>query len=340
MHQKQTGTSLFSAIKLIAESGDEIQFRKSPRNADGVTMFEHQGSIDCRVQEATDASYQVLHITLTPVKSVTLHVACETPVLVLAYNLMDEVQIAVPRCSQNMAFQYQYGLFYLPSFQYEIKLKEKKSYSFFLAGFTVDYLHKWEVPRYFPAFFDHITNARVAELKSPRLASMEMIEVIDNFFTSRREFAVKMYREARVLELLHLFIRDKTDPATCNYPVADKDVHKLQKVRKHILLNLFKKITVRSLTERFGITSTKLNDLFKRLNGSDIGNFIVRERMRYARKLLIETQLPVETILKQIAYKKEDRFNRDFQKHIGVAPNTLRPPYNFFLASFEKTDGD
>lgn len=78
------------------------------------------------------------------------------------------------------------------------------------------------------------------------------------------------------------------------------------------------------LGETFGLNGKYLSKLFKEEYGVKFVDFLIDLRVRYAKKLLLDTSLPVQTIAEKSGYLNPISFNRVFKKATGMSPGDFR----------------
>ncbi|HEX8037697.1 MAG TPA: AraC family transcriptional regulator, partial [Chryseosolibacter sp.] len=76
--------------------------------------------------------------------------------------------------------------------------------------------------------------------------------------------------------------------------------------------------------QKFGTNTNKLLNLFKKVFGKSIFEYIVEQRMDHARKLLREEGMPVAEVSRHLGYKNPNHFSTAFKKRVGVNPSVYR----------------
>ncbi|RKN65122.1 AraC family transcriptional regulator [Paenibacillus ginsengarvi] len=78
------------------------------------------------------------------------------------------------------------------------------------------------------------------------------------------------------------------------------------------------------LNDKFGISGKYLSQLFKEEFGENFMDFLVRTRMENAKKLLRESDDPVQEIAGKVGYTTSIAFIRTFKKTVGSTPGDYR----------------
>ena len=85
-----------------------------------------------------------------------------------------------------------------------------------------------------------------------------------------------------------------------------------------------KKITLDSLASEFGTNRTDLNKLFKQKTGMTAIKYVIDLRLRIARSLLKDTDLPVERIAEQTGFSDSTHLERLFKQKYQLTPGDVR----------------
>ncbi|WP_176593635.1 helix-turn-helix transcriptional regulator [Sphingobium sp. EM0848] len=83
-------------------------------------------------------------------------------------------------------------------------------------------------------------------------------------------------------------------------------------------------VTLTKLTELCGVSPSHLRRLFKATTGTTITRYVEDIRLRRARTLLIETQLPLKQIAYKLGFSGPSAFSAAFKRATGVAPHIYR----------------
>lgn len=78
------------------------------------------------------------------------------------------------------------------------------------------------------------------------------------------------------------------------------------------------------LAHMVGTHEKKLGEIFRARFGMPVSGFIGEERIRVARKLLDETEMPVQEIAEQVGFQTGASFATVFRKRMGMTPSMYR----------------
>lgn len=94
--------------------------------------------------------------------------------------------------------------------------------------------------------------------------------------------------------------------------------------KEYIYLHLFEEITLQQLSELSGLHPDYLSQLFKKETGLTIMNYIQRERIEEAKKLLDHSSDTIASIGERLTFYDQSHFIKVFKKHAGTTPKQYR----------------
>ncbi len=141
-----------------------------------------------------------------------------------------------------------------------------------------------------------------------------------------------LYYESKVAELLSLIMRNVRDKwfwqrhlrqNRCQH-VTYQNKRYMMLVKAEIDENLLAFPPVSRLAEIAGMGPTKLRQCFKSTFGLTMGDYVRREKMNAAMRMLSNDDLSVKNIAAAIGYKNTSQFIASFKKVHGFTPNAFR----------------
>ena len=124
-----------------------------------------------------------------------------------------------------------------------------------------------------------------------------------------------------LLQLYSLFYKEE---AFRTPSVGRRDLETMQEVKTYLNKNFLDEHSISCLAQKFGTNTNKLMNLFKKVFGKSIFEYIVEQRMDHARKLLREEGMPVAEVSRHLGYKNPNHFSTAFKKRFGVNPSVYR----------------
>ena len=98
----------------------------------------------------------------------------------------------------------------------------------------------------------------------------------------------------------------------------------LEKVKSIVTSKLGEHYTIAELAREVGMGEFKLKHAFKKIYGVGIFEYQLHDRMREAKRLLEETDMPIKRISVNMGYKYVTSFITAFRQYHGYPPSTLR----------------
>lgn len=140
--------------------------------------------------------------------------------------------------------------------------------------------------------------------------------------------AADTLRLARSIELLcavfdHLH-RGALTPADEDHALSEGDARRIAAARRLIDERWHEKLTLDAIARACGVNRGKLTRGFRAMYGATVADALTERRLRGARRLLEETDLPVSVIGYRCGYLNNASFTRAFVRNVGVAPTRWR----------------
>ncbi|MDQ8734529.1 helix-turn-helix domain-containing protein [Paenibacillus sp. LHD-38] len=98
----------------------------------------------------------------------------------------------------------------------------------------------------------------------------------------------------------------------------------VQVSKEYIYLHLFEEMTLQQLSNVSGLNPNYLSQLFKKETGLTLMNYIQRERVEEAKKLLDHSGDTISRIGARLTFYDQTHFIKVFKKHAGVTPKKYR----------------
>lgn len=106
---------------------------------------------------------------------------------------------------------------------------------------------------------------------------------------------------------------------------SNKNHELIEQVKSYVSKNITNNnISLELVSSYFGISSAHLSRVFKEITGENFIEFITREKLDYAKKQLLTTNLTVDSISKLIGYSNTQYFISKFKIRYGKTPNEFR----------------
>ncbi len=105
---------------------------------------------------------------------------------------------------------------------------------------------------------------------------------------------------------------------------AQETYETVQKIMLYISQNYDREISNTEISRELGYHSFYLNRIFKKNTGITIHRAVMSEKMKVAKRLLLETDISVKAVAEETGFPDRSRFCTAFKKHTGYTPLEYR----------------
>lgn len=175
-----------------------------------------------------------------------------------------------------------------------------------------------------PSYIDERISPVINELKNSRIIFVtdenlykieELLNRIYKEYTGERNYKGEMLR-LYIYELLIFLVRHKK-----SYILASSQVDDLMnEIADYIRQNFSSRLTLGSLSRRFGISKEHLSRRFKSVMGIGFNDFVTYVRITNAERLLRGRELPITEIASLCGFSDSNYFASVFKKLKGITP--------------------
>ncbi|UQZ84176.1 HTH-type transcriptional regulator YesS [Paenibacillus konkukensis] len=101
--------------------------------------------------------------------------------------------------------------------------------------------------------------------------------------------------------------------------------HLVNEIRRYIEDNYANPdLSLNLISDQFNVNAKYSSQLFKEAYGMKFVDFLMNLRMEQAKRLLLQTELPLQDISEKVGYTHSISFGRTFKKVVGVTPGDYR----------------
>ena len=101
----------------------------------------------------------------------------------------------------------------------------------------------------------------------------------------------------------------------------------INKISEYIRINIDKKLSVTQIAEHFGYNHDYISKFFKKNTGIGIKEYIMKEKIKLAKDLLLTTNLSSKEISAKLGFESENNFIKFFVYHEKISPSKFRNTY-------------
>lgn len=112
-----------------------------------------------------------------------------------------------------------------------------------------------------------------------------------------------------------------------NQQLADKENLPIRQAKEYIYHNYSHPIRLEDIAAAVYLSPAYLSNIFKKVTGKNLVNFINEYRVEQAKKLLVSTNMTVEEIANAVGFDSHRYFGNIFRKTLGIKPSEYRKLY-------------
>ena len=124
-----------------------------------------------------------------------------------------------------------------------------------------------------------------------------------------------------LLQMYSLFHREAGFKAPA---FSQRDLDLANELQAHLSKSFLDDHSIHGLARHFGTNTNKLMNVFKKVFGKSIFEYISEQRMQHARRLLSEEGYMVTEVARTVGYKNPNHFSAAFKRKFGVNPSVFR----------------
>lgn len=171
-----------------------------------------------------------------------------------------------------------------------------------------------------------------SQKKAPCLVQEDYLESMDS--------AVNILRlHSSVIELIsvlaeHFLSRERLQVTD----IPQSQIRIAYEVSNYLENHLHNKVKIEEIAKELNIHRSYLSQCFKRTYGMSPSDYLLRIRIREARRLLLETEISIENLSQELSFSSAGHFSRTFRSIMGLSPLQFRKDKkNHYQKPAEKT---
>lgn len=186
-----------------------------------------------------------------------------------------------------------------------------------------------------PRFFAHLeqTYPTEAEAVAKTLATApantlpaELEAVLRSLDPRRANLpGADLYFTSKVMEAVSIIMGNTMQQISLEKTTEQDENRKIACEAKALIdASIAEPLTLQAIADRIYVSRTHLCTAFKQETGGSVGEYLRSVRMRHARELLADTQLPISEISRAVGYSRQSSFAEAFKEDAGITPSEWR----------------
>ncbi len=135
-----------------------------------------------------------------------------------------------------------------------------------------------------------------------------------------------VYQLAREAQFYYTTLVSDQKKNTAPTPIATGD-SRVRRCKNYIFEHIYDKITLSELAASLYICPNYLSQIFKKSEGITIGEFILQEKIKLARNMLIYSTYSFSEIASNLSFSSQSHLGKQFKKVTGMTLRTYRETY-------------
>lgn len=229
----------------------------------------------------------------------------------------------------NIFGRSRHNIRYIPSAVHEYEMKTGVEYAYFLMVLSKDYYFKL-INRHSSLHDEFVQEIEKGGYTSfaPKdlMVTPEMMKVITELKDANKTGELRrLHTEAKIMELLiyQLEQLNAQDVAQAR-SLRTEDITKLEQARAILEEQFIDPPSQKELSLLVAMNESKLRREFKEYFATTIHDYVVRLRMEYARKLLLEEKRTIHETAELTGFNHQNNFSSAFKKYFGIPPSDIR----------------
>jgi AraC-like DNA-binding protein len=195
---------------------------------------------------------------------------------------------------------------------------------------TIDIFYAPQLLKEFVPFFpelENVLNAGSIGLPDKACWSLpSMVEITNQLLNCEYNEATRQfYFDLKVRELLYQMLENTYSRKPGTYNFTPWEVARIHEAKKILMDYISKKPpTIRWLARKVALNEFKLKTGFKQIFNMGMFEWLMEQKMQYAKELILTTNKPIKHICTMVGYPRVTNFITAFRRRFGNSPGSLR----------------
>lgn len=132
------------------------------------------------------------------------------------------------------------------------------------------------------------------------------------------------YLRIKVIELFHFVMKINIENLNSFKKFSGIYVEAVKEIRNKLIENMLKSYTLEEITQKYNISLTLFNELFKNIYGDTPYQYVKKYNMNRAANIIKTSDMPIIEIANEVGYTNPSKFSKAFKDVFGVTPKIYR----------------
>lgn len=120
------------------------------------------------------------------------------------------------------------------------------------------------------------------------------------------------------------WVTDVLEKAMASIADIDSNESVVGKIKRYITAHIDQELSRQYIADYIGLNPDYVVRLFKKETGISISDYILQQRVHYAKELLDKTDSPISSVALSVGYTNFSYFSTTFKKEVGMTPHEYR----------------
>ncbi|MPQ44836.1 response regulator transcription factor [Clostridium tarantellae] len=193
------------------------------------------------------------------------------------------------------------------------------------------------VEKYIDSIFDSKRKLTPKQIYDVSVKILFLIDKVANEFKLERPYSgkslsgeiVSLCEEHSTEDIKALLISEINEVIELMNPTTIKYSPVVQQIISYVNENYYEEVSLKTLAQKYNINTSYLGQVFTKEVGCSFSEYLNKTKNMKAKDLILNTNLKINDIARQVGYLDTSYFYRKFKKYYGVCPSTLRTIKNY-----------
>lgn len=177
----------------------------------------------------------------------------------------------------------------------------------------------------------------IVKAESEEIIKKEIVETADAVRVKKRAQATVEHARKQIAEVEQIFSEEKAKQMlTYEKDQGESESMIIEKIKIYIKEHIQEELTAAYIADQFHYSQAYLSRIFKEHGKEKLSNYILNQKMRKAKELLIQTDESVSEIGMKLGYQSSQAFARAFRRELSMTPQEYRRIYSTRVAADRK----
>ncbi len=252
----------------------------------------------------------------------------DIPLLELSIPLSANIHSAWDRNPEIFVQNQQFELSYIPFVNNFTRFKKDNFCRTFDIHYSREYLDRFASEyRALGDFLEKVDRKEPASFNGRNhFLSPDMLRLVGDMlaYNMADKLASYFFEASALLMLTMVLDRLETPAGNKSVRYSEHERESVTEAKNLILADFSEKYSIRELARKTGTSESRLQLAFRHFYGTTLFDYAQSARLEYAKMLLLDTSISIQSIAEQCGYPDNSNLSAAFKKRFGSSPEVYR----------------